>query len=258
VQFLFTAPFAYDGTNNLMIDFSFNNSDWESDGECVSSGTTRYRALVFQTDSAHGDPLGWSGLGPPAPKRFALLPNIRFFSTPPLTQYRVLPSMAVCFSNGVWQGPVTVLHTADRAVLQADDADGHTGDSNPFDVGGDTDGDGMPDWWEDLFDLYADDPDDALLDSDGDGLSNLREYLCGTHPGDRTSCLRVQEFDINGPGIGFHGEPGRRYAVEWTDDLLAGSWRTVRDDIVGTGDPVWIADPEAMGSPHRLYRIRLP
>ncbi|OGV67017.1 MAG: hypothetical protein A3K19_29625 [Lentisphaerae bacterium RIFOXYB12_FULL_65_16] len=45
----------------------------------------------------------------------------------------------------------------------------------------DTDGDGMPDWWEDANDLdkYV---DDSALDPDGDGVSNLSEYHGGMDP----------------------------------------------------------------------------
>ena len=48
--------------------------------------------------------------------------------------------------------------------------------------GQDTDGDGMPDAWEATFGLDPDDPSDAALDADADGLSNLQEYLAGTYP----------------------------------------------------------------------------
>ena len=46
----------------------------------------------------------------------------------------------------------------------------------------DADGDGMPDAWEATFGLDPDDPSDAALDADADGLSNLQEYLAGTYP----------------------------------------------------------------------------
>ena len=46
----------------------------------------------------------------------------------------------------------------------------------------DTDLDGMPDWWEDLCGLNRVSKLDAVLDADGDGRSNLQEFLQGTDP----------------------------------------------------------------------------
>lgn len=51
----------------------------------------------------------------------------------------------------------------------------------------DTDGDGMPDWWEIQHGLNPNDPGDANLDCDGDGATNLEEYLAGTDPCDTTA-----------------------------------------------------------------------
>ena len=46
----------------------------------------------------------------------------------------------------------------------------------------DTDGDGMPDGWEMINGFNPVDPTDATGDADGDGLSNLLEYLWGSDP----------------------------------------------------------------------------
>ncbi|GIX07428.1 MAG: pectate lyase [Candidatus Poribacteria bacterium] len=46
----------------------------------------------------------------------------------------------------------------------------------------DTDSDGMPDAWEEGFGLDPQDPADGSQDRDGDGYTNIEEYLNGTDP----------------------------------------------------------------------------
>lgn len=46
----------------------------------------------------------------------------------------------------------------------------------------DTDGDGMPDEWEIKHKLDPKDPSDGAKDADGDGYTNVEEYLNGTNP----------------------------------------------------------------------------
>ncbi|WP_215397868.1 thrombospondin type 3 repeat-containing protein [Rheinheimera oceanensis] len=51
----------------------------------------------------------------------------------------------------------------------------------------DSDADGLPAWYEEYFNLSDNDYNDASIDSDGDGFSNIDEYLGGTDPTDPTS-----------------------------------------------------------------------
>jgi hypothetical protein len=50
----------------------------------------------------------------------------------------------------------------------------------------DSDGDGMPDWWEIKYGLNPTDPTDAAKDLNGNGISNLDEFKLGLDPSDTT------------------------------------------------------------------------
>ncbi|PRY52848.1 pectate lyase [Arcticibacter pallidicorallinus] len=52
----------------------------------------------------------------------------------------------------------------------------------PGQVPVDTDGDGMPDEWERKYKLDPKNPNDGAMDADGDGYTNVEEYLNGTNP----------------------------------------------------------------------------
>ncbi|MBW3000256.1 solute carrier organic anion transporter [Candidatus Woesearchaeota archaeon] len=60
----------------------------------------------------------------------------------------------------------------------------------------DTDMDGMPDKWELKYGLDPNNPDDANQDMDGDGYSNLDEYLDGTDPTDPNDPLPKKKHTL--------------------------------------------------------------
>jgi hypothetical protein len=57
----------------------------------------------------------------------------------------------------------------------------------------DTDGDGMPDTWEESFQLLVTAPD-SNKDNDLDGISNLQEYQRGSDPLDAESPPKLEQF----------------------------------------------------------------
>lgn len=65
----------------------------------------------------------------------------------------------------------------------------------------DSDRDGMTDAWEDLHSFDKNNPADAALDADNDGLTNLQEFLSGTHP-------RLADSDGDGAPDGVEAAAG--------------------------------------------------
>lgn len=70
-QFVFSTPFVYDGASNLMVDFSFNNSSYTTNGICYAAVPGGNRTVIGATDSnpTYPDPLLWSGTSLPSANR---------------------------------------------------------------------------------------------------------------------------------------------------------------------------------------------
>lgn len=82
-------------------------------------------------------------------------------------------------------------------------------------VHADTDGDGIPDYWEEARGLSPTNAADALLDSDGDNVLNRDEYVANTLPKDSGSFLAVDEFPAGNPCVvTFFGFANRLYTLE--------------------------------------------
>jgi len=132
VWFLFTEPFDYNGEDNLMIDFAFNNSTWDTNGFVrVTDGTAR--TVYAASDSDHGDPLDWSGTSNPTTYIGNYFPNIRLVTG---QEFAMSPSATGPFTNGVWAGMITLEEEGVDVLLRATSG-AVSGDSGRFDVDGD-------------------------------------------------------------------------------------------------------------------------
>lgn len=118
LTFQFTTPFEYDGVSNLMVDFSFNNSTYSTDSNCLCTITTTNRLLAFRSDSQFGDPLWWSGTSPYG-SAYSVVPNLRLGRTQ--ASVAMSPGVTGNFVNGTWSGQVTVEQVMSGVRLQAVD-----------------------------------------------------------------------------------------------------------------------------------------
>jgi hypothetical protein len=119
---------------------------------------------------------------------------------------------------------------------------------------GDTDGDGMPDAWENAHGLNPS-VNDAAGDLDSDGMSNLEEYLAGTLPNDPGSILKLRITDITPTVLRFTAAADKAYVVEYKNNLNAATWTTLSNVAAGVARPITLNDPSS--NTMRFYRVRL-
>lgn len=80
-NFHFQNVFEYNGTDNLLIDFSHNNSFYTTEAYCRVSDTGVDRVRGASADSTYGDPLDWSDSYNPGLWWSEGVPNLKLIST---------------------------------------------------------------------------------------------------------------------------------------------------------------------------------
>ncbi len=124
----------------------------------------------------------------------------------------------------------------------------------------DSDGDGIPDAYELANSLDPNNAGDAALDADGDGQSNLAEYIAGTNPHDKSDFL--QATTVKNPdsiGIRFTAVAGKTYTVQFKTTLADPVWHTLQQvPAQGVTSLREISDPSAATLPQGFYRIATP
>ncbi|MCS7090320.1 MAG: lamin tail domain-containing protein [Limisphaera sp.] len=133
------------------------------------------------------------------------------------------------------------------------------GQLNATQAGLDADRDGLPDEWErscGLDPTRSDGAEGPDGDRDGDGMTNIQEYIAGTHPGDAASRFRL-EVHMRRPDlleILFQARVGRKYYL-LTAASLSGPWEILRSVTASSGDSPVVYWDETDRSDQRYYRL---
>jgi hypothetical protein len=99
--------------------------------------------------------------------------------------------------------------------------------------------DGIPDTWWSQNNIPANERV-ASADRDGDGLTNMQEYVLGSNPNDASSGFPPVSVESTGDTfrVTFPTVAGRRYTVLGRGDLTTGSWNQVTNLQGGQSNPV--------------------
>jgi hypothetical protein len=95
----------------------------------------------------------------------------------------------------------------------------------------DEDGNGIPDAWEAWY--FGGSNHVVGLDADGDGLSDVDEFRCGTDPTNAYSCLVVSNLvtDAAGAVLSWPSVAGRSYTIRKAADLVVGFTSVVASNL---------------------------
>jgi hypothetical protein len=129
-----------------------------------------------------------------------------------------------------------------------------------LDTGGryyDADGDGMPNWWERLYCGSVTNME-AETDSDGDGYSNLAEYISRCSPTNRCSVFAAQDAKASESGedwvVWWDTAPDRIYSVYSHTNLLTRWPADPIYEVQGDGQPKCYTNA-VHGTVPRFFRI---
>lgn len=119
----------------------------------------------------------------------------------------------------------------------------------------DSNGNGLPDFWEDQY--FGGLGVDPSRDTDGDGLPNLDEYKAGTNPTDpssRFAFIDVAPHPDGGTAVQWSSVEGTRYIIERSLHVLNG-YAPIMSGIVAT--PPVNTYQDSTAGPIHFYRLRL-
>jgi hypothetical protein len=138
------------------------------------------------------------------------------------------PNVTYVRTNVTWNGQALVFKDPNQGTLTVSPSGRGLLERIDLGLGAflpDSDGDGLPDWWEQLH-FGSPTAADRDADTDGDGLSNWKEYIAGTNPRDAASSLEFVRVTEESPGV---------VVVEWSS-VVGKKYTLLRSPTLST-DP---------------------
>ena len=123
----------------------------------------------------------------------------------------------------------------------------------------DSDGDGIPDWWENLYNLKPNNANDANSDPDDDGMSNLNEYRSGTIPTNALSVLKLTVNSLQPLRFQFVAQSNLTYSVQFNTNLALNVWSNLSNiSAQSLQRTVIVSESAAPTNGVRFYRAVTP
>ena len=121
----------------------------------------------------------------------------------------------------------------------------------------DVDNDGIADDWE-IANFGSIAVTDGSGDQDNDGFVDLYEYIAGTQPTNRSSCLRIDGAAVVNAGsyeLTWPGVSGKTYDVLYKTNLSDSVWLTNATDVAGS-EPLTVTTHSVAG-PRAFFILRV-
>jgi hypothetical protein len=228
------APPAFSGLASITAAVNAATLNWSA-----GSGTPPITYNVFQATASGGE-----NFAAPLLSTSSLFTSVPLYpgSNSPITYYFVVRAQSGC--------NISESNTVEQSVRPL------------LDPNGNQNGDGIPNGWKQQYGLNPFNPTVAGADLDGDGMSNLQEYLAGTDPTNSASYFHILSIAPQGNDllITWLTVGGMTNAVESAPNP-GGSYSNISGNIIITGGGLTTTNYLDSGTvtniPLQFYRIRL-
>jgi len=96
--------------------------------------------------------------------------------------------------------------------------------------------------------------------NDGELDSNTYQLALTVNPSPETvqRSGTISATEDGGYALGFIGNPGQEYTIQFATDLALGDWQTLKMEVADANGTISIVDKPPTDTPQRFYRVIIP